>query len=103
MRHVYQHLSVTLHQEGFPLLLVSLLVVRNLNFDLFCPSVLCLPFIDFVIDSFSSIGLISSYPWRKCVLMCTGLVLLTVLAVSFFVSRILDLLLVVFLLGYPGS
>ena len=43
--------------EGFPLLLVSLLVVRNLNFDLFCPSVLCLPFIDFVIVSFSNIFL----------------------------------------------
>ena len=39
-------------QEGFPLLLVSLLMVRNLNFDLFCPSVLSLPFIDFVIVSF---------------------------------------------------
>ena len=32
-------------------------MVRNLNFDLFCPSVLCLPFIDFVIDSFSNIFL----------------------------------------------
>ena len=81
-------------------LLVSLLVVKNLNFDLFCPSVLCLSFIDFVIDSFSDIP---SYPWRRCVLVCSGQVLLTVLVVSFFVSRILGLLLVVYLLGYPGS
>ena len=37
----------------------------------------------------------SSYPWWDCVILCagvcTGLVLLPVLVVSFFVSRILDL------------
>ena len=32
-------------------------MVKNLNSDLFCPSVLCLSFIDFVIDSFSAIFL----------------------------------------------